>query len=109
VFVRKTRVTKNMKWRTEADVGPWSGEYYQLVESHRPEGTKTPRQRLVLHLGTHATVDEALDRWPREVKLLRTVATLKAGSERAEKLRAAADHLEEKLATLRRLREEGKA
>ena len=44
-------------------------EYYQVVESRRVEGE--PRQRVLVHLGGHPTVDEALKKWPREIKRLR--------------------------------------
>lgn len=43
--------------------------YHQLVESRRVDGA--PRQKVVMHLGGHATVDEALKGWPREIKRLR--------------------------------------
>jgi hypothetical protein len=44
-------------------------EYYQLVQSRRVNGN--PRQRVLLHLGRHPTVDAALKAWPREIKRLR--------------------------------------
>lgn len=44
-------------------------DYYQLVESRRVNGK--PRQKVLLHLGRHATVEEALKKWPREIKKLR--------------------------------------
>lgn len=44
-------------------------EYYQLVESSRVEGE--PRQKVLVHLGRHPTVDDALKKWPREIKKLR--------------------------------------
>jgi len=44
-------------------------EYYQLVESRRVEGQ--PRQRVLVHLGKHPTVDEALREWPKEIRFLR--------------------------------------
>jgi hypothetical protein len=47
-------------------------EYYQLVESRRIEGQ--PRQRVLVHLGRHPTVDEALREWPKEIRLLRNRA-----------------------------------
>ncbi len=43
--------------------------FYQLVESRRVGGL--PRQRVVMHLGSHATVDEAIEGWPREITGLR--------------------------------------
>jgi len=72
------------------------GEYYQLVESRRVEGK--PRQKVLVHLGHHQTVDEALKRWPREVGQLR-----RAGHEDA------ADTLKHKLDRLRELRAESRA
>ncbi len=48
------------------------GEYYQLVESYRVEGK--PRQRMLVHLGRHPTVDEALREWPKEIEHLRYLA-----------------------------------
>ena len=72
------------------------GEYYQLVESRRVDGK--PRQKVLVHLGHHQKVDDALKRWPREVGRLR-----RAGHEEA------ADALKAKLARLRELRAEGRA
>jgi hypothetical protein len=101
IFVRKKRVTREGK-HTE---GRWvSRDYYQLVENYREKGVKTPRQRVLLHLGTHPTVDDALETWPKEIRRLRRLAT-RAGDDSA---REAADALREKLDKLRRLREEGK-
>ena len=42
------------------------GEYYQLVESRRVDGK--PRQKVLVHLGHHPTVNDALKQWPREEK-----------------------------------------
>lgn len=80
-FIRKKRVD--------------GGEYYQLVESRRVDGK--PRQKVLVHLGQHPTIDEALKRWPREVGRLR-----RAGHEEA------ADTLKGKLDHLRELRAEGR-
>ena len=49
--------------------------YYQLVQSRRVNGN--PRQRVLLHLGRHATVDAALKEWPSEIKRLRRLADKK--------------------------------
>ncbi len=110
-FVRKTRSR--------------GGEYYQLVESHRVEGK--PRQRMLVHLGRHPTVDDALREWPKEIERLRHFARearlLGAFSresgfpdawERENTRRAAsaekrADELEENLRKLRELRKCGVA
>ncbi len=43
--------------------------YYQLVEGRRVNGQ--PRQKVLLHLGRHETVDAALKEWPREIRKLR--------------------------------------
>jgi hypothetical protein len=72
------------------------GEYYQLVESRRVDGE--PRQKVLLHLGHHATVDEALKRWPREIERLR-------GAGNGD----ATDALKEKLNRLKKLRKDGVA
>ena len=72
------------------------GKYYQLVESRRVDGK--PRQKVLLHLGQHATVDEALKRWPRKVGGLR-----RSGHDYG------ADALKEKLDRLRDLRKSGVA
>jgi hypothetical protein len=48
------------------------GEYHQLVESHRVEGK--PRQRVLVHLGRHPSVDDALHEWPKEIERLRYYA-----------------------------------
>jgi hypothetical protein len=44
-------------------------QYYQLVESCRIEGK--PRQKVLVHLGVHPTVGEALREWPKEIRSLR--------------------------------------
>ncbi len=61
MFVRKKRVRHE--------------DYYQLVESHRVDGK--PRQKVLLHLGRHPTVEAALKAWPREAKRLRREADRK--------------------------------
>jgi hypothetical protein len=43
--------------------------YYQLVESRRIDGQ--PRQKVVMHLGRHATVEDALKGWRKEIARLR--------------------------------------
>jgi hypothetical protein len=73
-----------------------NGEYYQLVESRRVEGK--PRQKVLIHLGFHPTVDDALKQWPREVGRLR-----RSGYDEA------ADTLKGKLDRLRKLRSDGVA
>jgi hypothetical protein len=101
MFVRKKRVTREGK-HTD---GRWvSRDYYQLVENYREKRVKTPRQRVLMHLGTHPTVDDALEAWPKEIRRLRSLAS-RAGDDSA---REAADTLREKLDKLRRFRNEGK-
>jgi hypothetical protein len=68
--------------------------YFQLVESRRVDGK--PRQKVLAHLGNHATVDEALKKWPNDVKRLR-----RNGHDEA------ANALEVKLGKLRKLRSDG--
>jgi hypothetical protein len=43
-------------------------EYYQLVEAHRVDGK--PRQKVLVHLNKHTTVDDALQSWPTEISNL---------------------------------------
>ncbi len=101
-------------------------EYYQLVENRRVDGK--PRQKVLVHLGRHPTVDDALKKWPREIKRLRRRAqedrdrvprdvpearepspverdTLK----RADGADKRADNLEANLKKLRELRKQGVA
>ena len=52
-------------------VGPY--EYYQLVENRWVDGK--PRQRVLLHLGRYASVEAALEGWPREIEGLRRFAS----------------------------------
>src|SRR5215218_3725548 len=62
-------------------------EYYQLVQSRRVNGN--PRQRVLLHLGRHQTVDAALKEWPSEIRRLRRLADKKRRD--AQALRAPVD------------------
>jgi hypothetical protein len=48
-------------------------EYFQLVENRWVEGK--PRQKVLVHLGRHETVDDALREWPVEIKHLRQFAS----------------------------------
>ena len=61
------------------------GTYYQAVRSYR-EGRKVKQE--VVHLGEHATADEALTAWEQDVRQLQTMRPRKA-----EKLRAKMDRL----------------
>ena len=91
--------------------------YYQLVESRRVDGQ--PRQKVLSHLGSYPTVEDALKGWPNDAKRLRRDAdkdrndVVPAGQEsqplygdmlkRADALEKQADALEEKLARLRQM------
>ena len=90
--------------------------YYQLVESRRVDGQ--PRQRVLVHLGSYPTVEDALKGWPKEAKRLRRDAGKERGRvpagweskplyrdllKRAASLEKQADALEEKLGRLRSL------
>ena len=102
-----------------------SGEYHQLVESLRVEGE--PRQRVLVHLGRHSTVDGALREWPKEIERLRHFAReahalgefsresgfsdawARENTRRAASAEKRADELEENLRRLRDLRKRGVA
>ena len=104
-------------------VGPY--EYHQLVENRWIEGK--PRQRVLLHLGRYASVEAALEGWPKEVQGLRRVAsqqwdkadrlkkeersferTLDILLERARKAEKLADETAAKLKKLHDLKDQGK-
>jgi predicted anti-sigma-YlaC factor YlaD len=97
-------------------------EYHQLVESRRVDGE--PRQRVLVHLGEHATADAALEAWPKEIRRLRRLATRQRGTaanlpegdascrgatRRARRAEVRADRLRGNLEELRRLRKGGVA
>ncbi len=92
------------------------GGRYQLVESRRVDGQ--PRQRVLVHLGSYPTVEEALKGWPNDAKRLRRDAEKARGGvpagrgsepfyrdvlKRAASLEKQADALEEKLDRLRQM------
>ena len=107
-------------------VGPY--EYHQLVENRWIEGK--PRQRVLLHLGRYASVEAALEGWPKEVQGLRRFAsqqwgkadrlkkkeeeersferTLETLLERARKAEKLADGTAAKLKKLHGLKDQGK-
>jgi hypothetical protein len=104
-------------------VGPY--EYHQLVENRWIEGK--PRQRVLLHLGRYASVEAALEGWPKEVQGLRRFAsqqwdkadrlkkeersferTLDILLERARKAEKLADETAAKLKKLHDLKDQGK-
>lgn len=63
------------------------GTYYQAVRSYR-EGGKVKQD--VVHLGEHATADDALTAWAEDVRQLQTTRPRKA-----DKLRAKMERLEQ--------------
>ncbi len=94
-------------------------EYYQLVESTRINGN--PRQKVLVHLNGHATLDDAMKKWPREIERLRHEAAKEreraeagsgAGRQRdamgqADIMEKRANALEANLEKLRNLKERG--
>jgi hypothetical protein len=104
-------------------VGPY--EYHQLVENRWMDGK--PRQRVLLHLGRYASVEAALEGWPKEIEGLRRFAsqrwdkadrlkkgdrwferTLETTLERARKAEKLADEIAAKLKKLQDLKDQGK-
>ena len=81
-------------------------EYYQLVESQRVDGKR--RQKMLVHLGRYATVDEALENWPMLIELSRRALPRYPKKLQPSRERRITSE-EERLATLRRLREQGVA
>ena len=67
--------------------GEQYGTYYQAVRSYR-EGGKVKQD--VVHLGEHATADEALMAWTNDIRRLQTTRPRKA-----DKLRAKMERLEQ--------------
>lgn len=68
--------------------------YYQLVENRKVDGSA--RQKVLVHLGKHQTVEDALDAWSRELNQIQRDPTangekdkLSAKIERLRELRAA--------------------
>ncbi len=62
------------------------GTYYQAVRSYRESGKV---KQDVIHLGEHATADDALTAWADDVRQLQTTRPRKA-----DKLRAKMERLE---------------
>jgi hypothetical protein len=99
--------------------------YRQLVESHRVDGK--PRQKVLMHLSQHPTVDAALAGWPKEISDLRRLArqhskryeflskefgntrSIRYIQECAESATQQADALQARLKKLRSLRKDGVA
>ncbi len=67
--------------------GEQYGTYYQAVRSYR-EGGKVKQE--VVHLGEHATADDALTAWAEDVRQLQATRPRKA-----DKLQAKLDRLKE--------------
>ncbi len=81
-----------------------NGEYLQVVESYR-EGAKV-RQRVVLYVGHYGSVEDALERMPKDLRYLRgraTRAEKPPSRQGADALRRGADALAERLGVLRGL------
>jgi hypothetical protein len=81
-------------------------EYYQLVETQTIEGKR--RQKMLVHLGRYPSVDEALEKWPMRIELSRRSLSRYPKKVQPRRERRI-DAEEERLATLRRLREQGVA
>jgi hypothetical protein len=97
-------------------------EYFQVVENRRMEGA--PRQRVLVHLGRHESVADALTEWPKEIRRLRararkdreqlrslpererSAAWAKKIARRAETAEKRADALKENLKKLRELKKQ---
>jgi hypothetical protein len=97
-------------------------EYYQLVESRRVDGK--PRQKVLVHLGRHPSVDDALREWSEAISRLQGYASEERRSasaqpessrahhdavRRAENAERRADELKTNLQKLRDLRAQGVA
>ena len=67
--------------------GEQYGSYYQAVRSYREKGKV---KQDVVHLGEHATADEALTAWAEDVRQLQA-----ARPRKADKLQAKLDRLKE--------------
>ena len=67
--------------------GEQYGTYYQAVRSYREQGKV---KQDVVHLGEHATADEALTAWAEDVRRLQTTRPRKA-----EKLQRKIERLRE--------------
>jgi hypothetical protein len=97
VFIRAKRVGGNT--------------YYQLVKNERVDGKH--RQRVLIHLGHHATVGAAMDDWAKQARMDRQLVNhirKRDGDDSlvAQRYDAKAKILEEKIARLQELREQGK-
>jgi len=86
VFIRKKRVDGR--------------EYHQLVENYREDGQV--RQRVLAHLGTHATLEEAIEHLPGSIDLRRRVLDRYPKSMQPGMLRRI-EQDEKRLATFKRL------
>ncbi len=78
MYIRKVNINRD---------GEQYGTYYQAVRSYREAG-KVKQE--VVHLGEHATADEALTAWAEDVRQLQTTRPRKA-----EKLQRKIERLKE--------------
>jgi hypothetical protein len=76
VYIRSVNIERD---------GEQYGTYFQAVRSYR-EGGKVKQD--VVHLGEHATADEALIAWTKDIRQLQTTRPRKA-----DKLQAKLDRL----------------
>lgn len=65
------------------------GDYFQLVESYRDEGTV--KKRVLVHLGQYETPEAALAAWPEDIRRHREAGR----DEQAENLQGKLDRLRE--------------
>ena len=56
------------------------------MESHRREDARTPRTRVLVHLGEHETPEAALAAWPSQVEHLRRIGRDRQADELQRKL-----------------------
>jgi len=78
VYIRTVNINRD---------GEQYGTYYQAVRSYREAGKV---KQDVVHLGEHATADEALIAWTKDIRQLQMTRPRKA-----EKLRAKMERLEQ--------------
>jgi hypothetical protein len=72
--------------------------YYQLVKNERVDGKH--RQRVLMHLGRHRSVEAAIEEWTKHARISRQLA---AYTGRPDLGNTYADKLEEKASRLRSL------
>ena len=72
--------------------------YYQLVENERVNGKH--RQRVLMHLGRHRSVEAAIEEWTKHARISRQLAAYARRSDTGDTY---AEKLEEKASRLRSL------